>query len=83
MHITIFMMHCLAFTQVKIRVEWRDSRPDWAGMDQHNDVTGEAAVDMLIDMLHRGETSISEFPRATLIGPTWVDGATVMRAPGD
>jgi len=60
-----------------IQLEWRASRPDWAGMDQHNDVTGEAAVDMLIGMIHRGESSISEFPRASLIGPTWVDGTTV------
>ena len=66
-----------------VQLEWRDSRPDWAGMDQHNDVTGEAAVDMLIGMIHRGETSISQFPRATLIGPTWVDGATVLRDPGE
>jgi LacI family transcriptional regulator len=66
-----------------VQLEWRDSRPDWAGMDQHNDVTGEAAVDMLIGMIHRGETSISEFPRATLIGPTWVDGATVLRDPSE
>ena len=60
-----------------IQLEWRDSRPDWAGMNQHNDVTGEAAIDMLIGMIHRGESSISDFPRASLIGPTWMDGQTV------
>lgn len=60
-----------------IQLEWRSSHSDWAGMNQHNDITGEAAVDMLIGMIHRGETSIPEFPRATLIGPTWIDGQTV------
>jgi LacI family transcriptional regulator len=60
-----------------IQYEWRPGRPDWAGMNQHNDITGQAAVDMLIGMIHRGESGIPEFPRATLIGPTWMNGATV------
>lgn len=62
-----------------IQYEWRTSHPDWAGMNQHNDITGEAAIDMLIGMIHRGESSISDFPRATLIGPTWIDGQTVKK----
>lgn len=62
-----------------IQLEWRANRPEWAGMNQHNEVTGEAAIDMLIGMIHRGEAGIPEFPRATLIGPTWVDGQTVVR----
>ena len=60
-----------------IQYEWRTSHPDWAGMNQHNDITGEAAIDMLIGMIHRGESSISDFPRATLIGPTWMNGSTI------
>jgi LacI family transcriptional regulator len=63
-----------------IQLEWRRQEPDWAGMNQHNDITGEAAVDMLIGMIHRGESSVSDFPRATLIGPSWTDGSTVRRA---
>lgn len=62
-----------------IQLERRAKQPEWAGMDQHNDITGEAAVDMLIGMIHRGETSVQKFPRATLIGPTWVDGQTVRK----
>lgn len=60
-----------------IQLEWRAGRPEWAGVNQHNDIAGEVAVDMLIGMIHRGESGIPEFPRATLIGPTWVDGTTV------
>ncbi len=60
-----------------IQFEWRADCPDWAGLDQHNDITGEAAVDMLIGMIHRGENGIPAYPRATLIGPTWIDGRTV------
>ncbi len=62
-----------------IQLERRRERDDWAGMDQHNDRTGEAAVDMLISMLQNQESGVPEYPRATLIGATWVDGATVQR----
>jgi hypothetical protein len=34
---------------------------------------------MLIGLLHNQETGVPEFPRATLIGPSWVPGATVRR----
>lgn len=50
-------------------------------MCQHNDVTGEAAVEMLIGMIHNNQKGIPAFPRATLIGPSWVDVATVKRRP--
>jgi DNA-binding LacI/PurR family transcriptional regulator len=62
-----------------IQLEWRKQRPDWAGMDQRNDLVGEAAVDMIISMIHSGERGIPTNPRATLIGSTWVEGATVTR----
>ncbi|HNX04670.1 MAG TPA: LacI family DNA-binding transcriptional regulator [Opitutales bacterium] len=60
-----------------IQLEWRRSRPDWAGMDQHNDFVGAVAVDMISGMMLGGEKGVPPFPRATLVGPTWVDGKTV------
>ncbi|MGE9291350.1 MAG: LacI family DNA-binding transcriptional regulator [Puniceicoccales bacterium] len=60
-----------------IQLEHRKDNPEWAGMNQHNDLCGEAAVDMLISMIHGGETTVPPFPRATLIGGTWVEGKTV------
>jgi DNA-binding LacI/PurR family transcriptional regulator len=62
-----------------VQLEWRKDRPEWAGMNQHNDVTGEAAVDMVISMIHNNECTVPEFPRATLVGNTWVDGKTVRK----
>jgi LacI family transcriptional regulator len=59
------------------QLEWRRNRPEWAGMDQHNDLCGEAAVDMLVGMIHRGEGGIPNFPRATLMGSTWIEGQTL------
>ena len=63
-----------------VQLEWRADHARWAGMDQHNDIVGEAAVEMLIGMIHHGERGIPVSPRATLIGSTWVDGTTVRQA---
>jgi len=60
-----------------IQLEWRQDHPDWAGMNQHNDVVGEAAVEMVINMIHNHAPGLPEFPRATFIGSTWVDGKTI------
>ncbi len=60
-----------------VQLEWRARRPEIAGMNQHNFVTGEAAVEMVVGQIHNNETGVQEFPRATLIGATWVDGASV------
>jgi LacI family transcriptional regulator len=60
-----------------IQLEWRSSRPDIAGMNQHNLATGEAAVDMVVSQIHNNEAGVPEFPRATMIGATWMDGKTV------
>jgi LacI family transcriptional regulator len=60
-----------------IQLEWRASRPEIAGMHQHNDVTGEAAVDLVVSQIHNNENGIPTFPRATFIGATWMEGASV------
>jgi LacI family transcriptional regulator len=60
-----------------IQLEWRAHHPEIAGMNQHNDVVGEAAVDMLIGMIHNGERGVPAFPRSTLVGATWTDGPSV------
>jgi len=66
-----------------IQLEHRKQHPRWAGMDQHNDVAGEAAVDLVINLIYNGEKGFPEFPRATLIGSTWVGGETVIGNPSD
>jgi LacI family transcriptional regulator len=60
-----------------VQLERRPDNADWAGMDQHNDLTGEAAVDMVIGLLHNHEIGIPLHPRATLIEASWVPGSTV------
>jgi len=60
-----------------IQLERRRGSEDWAGMEQHNDLTGEAAVDMLVGMLHNNEIGPPAYPRASLISGTWAPGKTV------
>jgi hypothetical protein len=43
-------------------------------MNQRNELAGQAAVDMLIGMLHRSEKGPPPFPQATLIDPAWTVG---------
>ena len=62
-----------------IQYEWRAVHGEWAGMDQRNDLVGEAAMDMLISMVHHNERGVPQHPRATMIGCRWVDGDTVRR----
>ena len=64
-----------------IQYERRNEPDGWAGMDQRNDLVGGAALDMLVSMIQHNESGAAECPRATLIGPHWVDGTTV-RMPG-
>ncbi len=59
-----------------IQLEWRSGRAEIAGMNQHNDRTGAAAVEMLAEMVRRGESGIPDPLRATLIDPTWEEGAS-------
>jgi len=60
-----------------VQLELRENDSLWAGMNQHNDITGEAAVEMLVAMIQNGESGIPEFPRATMISSSWVDGCTL------
>ncbi len=62
-----------------VQLERRPGNEAWAGMDQHNDLTGEAAIDMLVAMLHNNESGLQDFPRASLISGSWVGGETVRR----
>jgi len=64
-----------------IQYEWRGGHNEWAGMDQRNDLVGAAAMDMLISMVHHNERGVPEYPRATMIGPHWIDGTTVGSTP--
>lgn len=60
-----------------IQLEWRKEHPEWAGMNQHNDIVGEAATEMVVSQIHNNESGLPAFPRATLVENSWVNGQTV------
>jgi DNA-binding LacI/PurR family transcriptional regulator len=62
-----------------IQLEWREDCPDWAGMDQHNDLVGEVAVEMLINSIHNHAPGLPRIPLASLIAGTWTPGTTVRK----
>lgn len=59
-----------------VQLELRRGCADWSGMDQHNDLAGEAAADLLVTLLHTRQTGGGEDPRAALISGAWRDGST-------
>ena len=62
-----------------IQYEWRPQRSYWAGMDQRNDLVGEAAVDLLVSMIHNGQQGVPERAIATQVTSQWVPGKTVRK----
>jgi LacI family transcriptional regulator len=61
------------------QLEWRPTQPEIAGMHQRNDITGEAAVDMVISQIHNNEKGSPDFPRSMLISPEWKDGPSILK----
>ncbi len=59
-----------------VQLESRPHKPVWAGVDQHNDRAGAAAVDLLVQMIHTGETASTAYPRAIFIEPSWRHAVT-------
>jgi LacI family transcriptional regulator len=57
--------------------DWSPKCPELAGIDQNANLVGEAAVDLLIGQLQRNERGLPDYPKTTLVGGTWVDGASV------
>ncbi len=58
-------------------LERRADHPELAGMNQRNDLAGEAAVDLLMTMLDTGEAGVPAFPRATFVAGVWEDGPSL------
>jgi LacI family transcriptional regulator len=62
-----------------IQLERRRGCADWSGLEQHNDLVGEAAVDLLLSTGHRADPGPPASPRATLIHASWSTGRTTRR----
>lgn len=53
---------------------------DISGMWESNERIADAAVDMVVAMLHRGEYGIPERPQRVLIDSVWIEGASLRPA---
>jgi DNA-binding LacI/PurR family transcriptional regulator len=51
--------------------------PDWAGIEQHSDEIGKAAVDLLLGKLRASEKGIPAVPRTLQVHGQWREGRTV------
>ncbi len=58
-------------------LDWREDRPDWAGMHQNHTLVGAGAVDLLVGQLHGNEAGFPKFPKASFIQSKWIDGPTI------
>ena len=61
-----------------IQLERRESESEWAGMDQRNDLAGEAAVERLAQLLY-SVPNANDAITATLVSPTWIEAETICR----
>jgi hypothetical protein len=53
----------------------------FAGIDQKSDLVGAAAVDLVVDQLHRNERGVPALQKLVLIEGVWVEGATAVGRP--
>ena len=66
-----------------IQLERRDSEPEWAGLNQRNDLAGEAAVERLAQLLYSPPGADSGTVTATLVSPEWVESSTICMRGGN
>lgn len=62
-----------------VHLDRTEDMTGWAGMDQHNEYAGIAAIDLIVGQIHRNEFGIPSFAKSTMVASEWVDGATVRR----
>ncbi len=51
-----------------------DRFSDFSGMDENSSLVGQAGVDLLVDLINRGERGIPSIPTTTLVRGSWIEG---------
>jgi DNA-binding LacI/PurR family transcriptional regulator len=64
-----------------VHLDCSRNRSTCSGIDQHHEMLGAAAIDLVVGQLHRNETGVPFYPKNVMIEGTWVDGSTVRRKP--
>lgn len=60
-----------------VMLDYSESYGNCAGIDQHHEILGAAAVDLVVGQLYRNETGVPLHPKYVTIEGSWVNGATV------
>jgi len=58
-------------------LNWNSAKKDWSGVNEHNDLVGPAAVQLVTDQLFSNELGVPQFPRSILVEGEWADGNTL------
>jgi LacI family transcriptional regulator len=62
-----------------VHLNWSSRLGDCSGIWEHNEFTGAAAAQLVMDQLHFNERGIPEYTKAVLIDGEWVRGETVRK----
>lgn len=57
-----------------ISIDWAPEYPDFAGFNQHHELHGSVAIDMLIGQILQNERGLPTIPRVVLVKGEWADG---------
>lgn len=60
-------------------LNWNVNKGDWSGVDEHNELTGAAAVQLVVDQIMLNVRGIPACPRSILIDGSWVPGGTARK----
>jgi len=52
-----------------------EETPDWEGVTYPGQLVGQAAIDMVVAQIHRGEKGMPAFQKCTMLEGEWVDAA--------
>lgn len=57
-----------------ISIDWAPEYPDFAGFNQHHELHGSVAIDMLVSQILQNERGLPAIPRVVLVKGEWADG---------
>ncbi|HEY9249332.1 MAG TPA: substrate-binding domain-containing protein, partial [Rariglobus sp.] len=60
-------------------LNWVQSEPEIAGINQRPDSIGATAIDLVIAQLRRGERGVPDIPVTSMVEGIWVDGPSVRK----
>lgn len=57
----------------------REASSRCSGIDENSEIIGEAAVNVVVQMINRNENGIPSVPISTLVAGSWIEGETLKR----